>query len=121
MAAAFEVYNELGSGLLEEVYQESLEIELELRGMPFKAKQELKLFYKGRLLRKRYIPDLYAHDSIIVELKALSALTSEHEAQILNYLHIAKCPVGYLINFGHPKKLQWKRFVLSQYAEGEVR
>ena len=74
MGAAFEVYNENGSGLLEEIYQESLEIELALRGIPFRSKQELAVFYKGRELQKRYIPDLHVFGGIVVELKAVTEL-----------------------------------------------
>ena len=114
MGAAFEVYNENGSGLLEEIYQESLEIELALRGIRFRAKQELAVFYKGRELQKRYIPDLHVFGGMIVELKAVTELAPEHEAQVLNYLRIARQPVGYLINFAHRNTLQWKRFVLSE-------
>lgn len=112
MAAAFAVHNETGGGLLEEIYQESLELELDLRGIPFKAKQELAVFYKGRELKKRYIPDLYVFDGIVAELKAVSALLPEHEAQLINYLRLAKKPVGYLINFGPIKGAVAKRFVV---------
>ena len=115
MGAAFEVYNEQGHGLAEEIYQESLEIELELRGIAFQTKQELKCFYKGRELKKRYVPDLFAFDCLVVELKAASQLLPEHEAQLINYLRITKQPVGYLINFGHKDTLEWKRFILSEY------
>ena len=69
MGAAFEVYNENGSGLLEEIYQESLEIELALRGIPFRSKQELAVFYKGRELQKRYIPDLHVFSGIVSSSK----------------------------------------------------
>ena len=112
MAAAFAVHNENGNGLLEEIYQESMELELGLRGIPYTAKQELKVFYKGRELKKRYIPDLFVYEGIIVELKAVSALTPEHEAQLINYLRLTKKPVGYLINFGPIKGVEWKRFVI---------
>jgi GxxExxY protein len=113
MGAAFEVYNEQGYGMAEEIYQESLEIELEIRGMPFRAKQELATHYKGRVLIKRYIPDLFVFDGIVVELKAVSQLLPEHEAQLFNYMRITRTQVGYLINFGHKTDLEWKRFVLS--------
>ncbi len=112
MGAAFEVYNELGPGLPEEVYQESLEIELRLRGIPFKAKHELAVFYKGRELKKRYVPDLFAFDNLVVEIKALPNLAAEHEAELLTYLHLTLLPVGYLLNFGHSGRLEWKRFIL---------
>ena len=114
MGAAFEVYNEQGYGMAEEIYQESVEIELEMRGIPFRARQELKCFYKGRELKKRYVPDLLAFDCLVVELKAVSQLLPEHEAQVFNYMRITKQPIGYLINFGHKDTLEWKRFILSE-------
>jgi GxxExxY protein len=117
MGAAFEVYNQLGYGMAEEVYQQSLEIELALRGIPFQSKEELTAFYKGQTLATRYIPDLFAFGGIVVELKAVAELISEHEAQLFNYMRIARQPVGYLINFGHKAELQWKRFILSDLHE----
>ncbi len=113
MGAAFEVYNELGYGMAEEIYQQSLEIELAIRAVPFATKQELKVFYKGRELAKKYCPDLLVFDSIVVELKAVADLASEHEAQLFNYMRVSRKQVGYVINFGHKGTLQWKRFVLS--------
>jgi GxxExxY protein len=70
-----------------------------LRGIPFTTKQELRCFYKGRELKKRYIPDLFVFNCLVVELKAVSQFLPEHEAQLINYLRITKQPVGYLINF----------------------
>ena len=116
MGAAFEVYNEQGYGLAEEIYQESLEIELELRGIPFRSKQELKCNYKGRELKKRYVPDLFIFEGLVVELKAVNQLLPEHEAQLINYMRITKQPVGYLINFSHKDTLEWKRFILSEFV-----
>ncbi|RIK81595.1 MAG: GxxExxY protein [Planctomycetota bacterium] len=113
MGAAFEVYNVLGYGLAEEVYQESLEIELILRGIPFVPKQELRLAYKGKFLQKRYVPDLFVANALVVELKAMKELHPDHEAQLFNYMRIARLPVGYLINFGAKDKVEWKRFILS--------
>ncbi len=117
MSAAFEVYNDRGYGLAEEIYQECLEIELELREIPFRSKAELKCFYKGRELRKRYVPDLFVFGCLVVELKAVTELAPEHEAQLLNYMRIARQPVGYLVNFGHKGTLEWKRFILSEFIE----
>jgi GxxExxY protein len=113
MGAAFEVYNQLGYGMAEEVYQQSLEIELGLRGIPFQSKHELAMFYKGRRLDTCYRPDLFVYSGIVVELKAVTEVASEHEAQLFNYMRIACQPVGYLINFGHKAALEWKRFILS--------
>ena len=113
MGAAFEVYNELGYGMAEEVYQQCMEIELDLRGIPFRSKDQLNIMYKERTLDTHYKPDLFVFDGIVVELKAVSELTSDHEAQLFNYLRIARQPVGYLINFGRKNELEWMRFILS--------
>ena len=115
MGAAFEVYNEQGYGLGEEIYQESFEMELESRGIRFEPKHELFCFYKGRQLNKRYIPDAFVFESIVVKLKAVTALAPEHEAQLINYLRLTRQPVGYLINFGHKISLEWKRLILSEF------
>jgi len=113
MGAAFEVYNDGGYGLLEEIYQECLEIELEMRGISYRPKEEIKCYYKGRQLNKRYIPDFFVFGCLDVELKAVTELAQEHEAQLINYMRISRRPVGYLVNFGHKDTLEWKRFILS--------
>jgi len=112
MAAAFEVHSTIGGGMAEEIYQESLEIELGLRTIPFLSKAPLRARYKGQPLRKEYFPDLLVHEGIVTELKAVSKLLPEHEAQLLNYLRITGCRVGYLINFGPLPRVEWKRFVI---------
>jgi GxxExxY protein len=112
VGAAFEVYNELGTGFLESVYQEALEIELRSRGISFLSQPKLKITYKGQLLQKEYAPDLIVMDSVIVELKALDQLTPREEAQVINYLKATGKKVGLLINFGSHPKLQWMRRVL---------
>lgn len=104
MGAAFEVYNALGYGMAEEVYQQCLAIELGLQGIPFEAKKELQLVYKSRTLEKKYIPDFYVFDTIPVEIKAVKELISDHEAQLFNYMRIAKQPIGYLLNFGKKRQ-----------------
>ncbi|MEZ0276273.1 MAG: GxxExxY protein [Roseimicrobium sp.] len=116
MGAAFEVHREVGGGLLEDIYQECLERELSSRNIPFVARQEIAVFYKGQELKKRYVPDLYVHNNIVVELKSLSALTTEHEGQLMNYMRLTRKPVGYLINFGPIKEVGWRRYVLSEFA-----
>lgn len=113
MGAAFEVHKELGGGLLEEIYQECLEIELFDRGIPFVPKPQLITYFKGRRLIKRYLPDLIVHESIVVELKALDSLCSDHEAQLMNYMRLSRHPVGYLINFAPIAKVEWNRIVIS--------
>ncbi len=113
MGAAFEMYNQLGYGMAEEIYQQSLEIELALRGIPFHTKRELAVFYNGQQLATCYKPDVIVFDCVVVELKAVVELTSEHEAQLFNYLRIARQPVGYLLNFGHKDTLHWRRFIVD--------
>jgi len=113
MGAAFEVYNELGCGMAEEIYQQSLEIELTLRQIPFRTKQELDVFYKNHKLTTKYKPDLLVFGGIVVELKSVAELVPDHDAQLFNYMRVSRHSVGYLINFGHKGTLQWKRFILS--------
>jgi GxxExxY protein len=112
MAAAFEVYNEMGSGFLEEVYQECLEIELTIREIPFVSKPRLPVSYKAHKLKKHYEADLIIVDGIVVELKAAKALAAEHKAQLINYLKATGKRVGYLVNFGAFPRLEWERFVV---------
>ena len=114
VGAAMEVYNVLGPGFLEAVYQEALEIELASRGILFEARKELHIFYKERRLKRSYEADFYVFDKIIVEIKAMDRLTSREEAQLLNYLKATKMPVGVLSNFGMANSLEWKRMVLTK-------
>ena len=67
VGAAMEVFNQLGHGFLEAVYQEALEIEFNLRGIPFEREKELVVYYKGRKLRKKYVADFVCYDDIIVD------------------------------------------------------
>ena len=110
--AAIEVHRQLGSGFLEAVYQQALEIELAEREIPFTAQKPIKIFYKSHQLKQSYIPDLVCYGQIIIEIKALDHLTGKDDAQILNYLKATQLPVGLLINFGSTGKLERKRFVL---------
>lgn len=112
MGACFEVYREKGCGFLEAVFQECLELELEFQGIPFVSQPELTLNYKGRPLKQTYRPDFVCFDSVLVEIKAVSALTDEHRAQVINYLHSTGLRVGLLVNFGHYPKVEWQRLVV---------
>jgi GxxExxY protein len=112
IGAAIEVHKELGSGFLEVVYQETLEIELAERGIPFQSQAELHVRYKNRLLQKKYCADLVCFGSIIVELKSVQKIGAIEEAQLINYLKSTGLKVGLLINFGAHGKLEWKRFVV---------
>lgn len=112
IGAAFEVYNTLGPGFLEAVYQEALGIELKERSVPFRAEQRIRVMYKGSPLEKEYQADMVCYGKIILEIKALSRLATDHEAQLLNYLKAVGMRVGVLMNFGNVKKLEWKRMVV---------
>lgn len=112
MGACFEVYKEKGSGFLEAVYQECLEMELGHRKIPFKAQVPLALTYKGRSLKGKYAPDFICYGKTIVELKAVTALSDEHRAQVQNYLRATGMRLGLLVNFGHYPKLEYERIVL---------
>jgi GxxExxY protein len=109
IGACFEVYNEKGCGFLEPVYQECLGIEFEYQRIPAIPKPSLTLSYRRRPLTQTYEPDYVCFGKIIVELKAVSALTDEHRAQLLNYLHTTGFELGLLVNFGHYPKLEYER------------
>lgn len=113
IGAAMEVYNQLGPGFGEAIYQEALEIEVEDRKLPNNPQQDVFVFYKGRKLKSFFKPDLICYEKIVVELKALDRLTSLEESQLLNYLKATGMPVGLLINFGAQSDLQWKRMILT--------
>jgi len=113
IGAAMEVHRQLGCGFLEAVYQEALAAELSARGVPFEREFELPITYKGSPLATSYRADFVCFKSVIVELKAISALTGVEEAQILNYLKATKHEVGLLLNFG-TESLHYRRFVFSK-------
>lgn len=112
LGACFEVYKEKGCGFLEAVYQECLEIEFGLQGVPARPQVQLPLSYKGRLLNKQYAADFICFDCVLLEIKAVSQLTDEHRAQVINYLNATGLKVGLLVNFGHCPKVEHERFAL---------
>lgn len=112
IGAAFEVYNKLGQGFLEAVYQECLEIEFKKRRIPYEREKEIKIFYDGIELTQSYRADFVCYDKIIVELKAMSALDDSHHAQVYNYLHATGYKLGILLNFGCSDGLEKDRIVL---------
>ncbi|GIW97250.1 MAG: GTP-binding protein [Pirellulaceae bacterium] len=111
IGACFEVYNEMGCGFLEPVYQECLAMEFRFRSLPYIAQHELILQYKGETLASTYRPDFICYDRIIVELKAVSELTDKHRAQVHNYLKATGFRLGILVNFGSHPKLAYERIV----------
>ena len=111
IGAAMEVHTEFGAGFLEGAYQEALEIEMGLRGIPFRPQCDLEIRYKGLVLKKAYCADFVCFDAIVVEIKAMRELGVREEAQLLNYLKATGLRVGLLINFGDQGRLDWKRLV----------
>ena len=111
VGACFEVYNEMGCGFLESVYQECLTWELRDQNVPFVAQQRLALNYKHHTLEAVYAPDFVCFDAIVVELKAVKELTDEHRAQVHNYLKATGYHLGLLVNFGQFPKIVSERIV----------
>ena len=114
IGACFEVYKNKGCGFHEPVYQECLGIEFEHCRIPATALPRLSLEYRDRILEQKYFPDFVCYGEIIVELKAVSEVTDEHRAQVLNYLKASGFKLGLLINFGHYPKLQYERIAKTR-------
>ena len=111
IGACFEVYNRMGCGFLEAVYQECLAIEFETRGIPFVVKPEQQLAYRGRCLTQTYQPDFVCFRRIIVEIKAVDSLCREFRAQVLNYLNATGFDLGLLVNFGGYPRVEHERLI----------
>jgi GxxExxY protein len=111
IGAAQEVHKELGSGFLEAVYQDSMEMELKERQILFKRECPLDIFFKKHKLPRTYYADFVCYEKIIVETKAVKALCEEHYAQALHYLKATGFRLALLINFGEPS-LKVKRIIL---------
>lgn len=114
IGACFNVYKDKGCGFLESVYQECLEIEFNFQNIPYVSQEELFLTYRGHKLEKTFKPDFICYKKIIVEIKAVSKLTAEHQAQALNYLHATGMQLGLLVNFGYYPMLEYKRMALTK-------
>jgi GxxExxY protein len=108
------LFNEKGCGFWNQFIKSALGIEFEYQRIPAIAKPLLALSYRSRILKQTYEPDYVCFEKIIVELKAVSALTDEHRAQLLNYLHATGFELGLLVNFGHYPKLEYERIAKTQ-------
>ena len=106
---AMEVHKTLGRGMAEPIYQEAFALEMKLRGKLFEREKELRLFYKGMLMEKTYFADFY-YNGIVVEFKSVEEITSDHRAQLMNYMRISKAERGLIFNFGE-KKLYTERYL----------
>ena len=110
----YEVYNELGYGFLEKVYQNALFFELKNKGYKVEAQKKISVYYKGVEVGEFYA-DIVVEDLVILELKAADCIVKDFENQILNYLRGTDCEVGLLFNFG--KKPEFKRKIFENYRK----
>ena len=111
IGAAMAVHSELGNGFLEAVYQAALEKEFQKRGIRYEREKQLPVYYSGEVIAE-YRADFLCFDEVIVELKALSTLSGNEEAQVINYLKASGLHRGLLVNFG-TRSLQHKRLVFN--------
>jgi GxxExxY protein len=109
LSAVFEVSNTLGAGFLEKVYERALLTELGLRGIRATAQASLAVTYKDRYVGE-YFADIVVEDVLVIELKCVERLGSEHTAQCLNYLRASGLTLCLLVNFQRPR-VEWKRIV----------
>ena len=112
IGCAFDVINELGHGFLESVYENAMIVALEDSGILVESQKPIDVRFRGRPVGN-FCADLLVEDRVIVELKAVAALTSAHQAQVINYLNATGYQVGLLLNFGKPK-LEHRRFTRAK-------
>jgi GxxExxY protein len=111
IGAAYAVYNTLGFGFVEKVYENALALELKGRGLRVVQQQPIPVLYRGQVVGD-YAADLVVDDRVIVEIKAVSGLSKVHEVQLVNYLKATEIEVGLLMNFG--TELEFKRRIFDQ-------
>lgn len=116
--AFYKVHNELGFGFNEKVYERALVIALREMGMTVLEQVSIKVYYHGQVVGE-YIADMLVDGVILLELKAVSQIIDEHEAQLLNYLKATEIEVGYVLNFG--KSATFKRKVFDNSKKGSLR
>ena len=117
IGAAMRVHRALGAGFLEAVYHDALGLALETDGVPCQREVPFRLQFEGRPLRTSYRADLVCFGQVLVELKALRALTGAETAQVLNYLKASGLQRALLLNFGTPR-LEYRRLVATESADG---
>ena len=115
--AFFNVYNSLGYGFLEKVYENSMMIELKSLGLDCEKQKPISVFYKSTQVGE-YFADIIVENKVIIELKAAEGIIEEHEAQLLNYLKATNIEVGLLFNFG--KQPQFKRQIFENEYKKSV-
>ena len=115
IGCAYNVFNQLGFGFLESIYQKAMIIELNKNGLKYEAEKPLKVYYDDQVIGDFFV-DLYIEDTVLVELKAVEHLLKQHEIQLVNYLNGIKKEIGLLINFG-PTGVDVKRKYRSPAME----
>jgi GxxExxY protein len=116
LAGAIEVHRTLGPGLLESIYTPCLHAELSMRKLEFVTQRAIQIVYKGMPLESSYRVDLIVEDLVVVELKSTVALLPVHQAQVLTYLEITRCPAGLLINFNVPRLMDGVKRLINPRA-----
>lgn len=114
IGAAMSLYNELGNGFSEPIYQECLSIVCTEKDIPWEREKPLKMSFHGVELEKLYKADFVCYNDIIVELKAVSELLGEHRAQLFNYMRITNSQFGILINFGETQRLHAEKYMYNE-------
>jgi GxxExxY protein len=117
VGAAIEVLNGCGHGLHEKPYENALVVEFRLRTISFQQQLRFDVIYK-RVKVSEYVPDLIAYGMVVVDAKVIERITDQERGQMLNYLHIARLPVGVILNFKRAR-LEWERLVLSKHQNRE--
>ncbi|MDD4560745.1 MAG: GxxExxY protein [Candidatus Cloacimonetes bacterium] len=110
IGCAITVHKEIGEGCLEKVYEKALCVEFDYQGIKYRTQVPLPVIYRGQIVGD-YIADLIVEGKILLELKACSSIVPVHEAQLINYLKLSGLKVGYILNFGYPGALKFKRLV----------
>ena len=118
VGAAMEGHQTLGRGLAEAIYQEALEMEMLANGLEVEREKMLMCYYKEREMKKHYVVDFF-YKGIIIELKSVEKLCSEHRAQLINYMRISRQTKGLLVNFGE-RSLRVERYIYDEEDDGFI-
>jgi len=118
IAAFYVVYNNLGFGFKEKVYENALLIELDKRNLEFAAQKNIKVYYQEQIIGN-FVADIIVENTIILELKAVESIRAEHEVQVVNYLRATEIEIGLLLNFG--KKPEVRRKVFSNMRKKNLK
>ena len=105
----YRVYNKLGYGFLEKIYENAMMVEFKKEDIPAVCQSAIKVFYEGEVIGE-YYADILVDNKVIVEIKTAKCLVEENEAQLLNYLKATDIEVGLLLNFGTKPELKRKAF-----------